>query len=320
MNKTGLFFIAFLSLASGTFAQRQNQYFFKNNGVRVAFRDSADYLRIVQEPEQGSKLYKVNEYYLDGTEKSSGFSKTINPPKYEGAYTSYYKNGNKHVSGNYSDGLLRDSVDTYYPNGKLYTRLVWPLDPEQNILRHTYMHTVMDSTGRVLVKNGNGDGIFYNDDFTEIVEQGKVKDGSYDGVWTGGDKKNGFQFKETYENGKLISGESRDASGQVYTYTKKESLPEFTGGLNQFYKYLGRKIQYPRGAEKRGVQGVVYLRFVVKKDGSIKDITLMNDIDRELATEAIRVMRQSPPWIPGLQRGVPVNVLYNIPISFNLGR
>jgi hypothetical protein len=58
----------------------------------------------------------------------------------------------------------------------------------------------------------------------------------------------------------------------------------------------------------------------VKKDGSIKDITLMNDIDRELATEAIRVMRQSPPWIPGLQRGVPVNVLYTIPISFSLGR
>lgn len=65
MNKTGLFFSAFLGLVSGTFAQRQNQYFFKNNGVRVAVRDSADYLRIVQEPEPGSKLYKVNEYYLD---------------------------------------------------------------------------------------------------------------------------------------------------------------------------------------------------------------------------------------------------------------
>ena len=319
MNKTGLFFIAFLGLASATFAQRQNQYFFKNNGSRVKLRDSADYLRVVKEPEQGGKLYKVEEYYLDGTEKSLGFSKTIDPLKYEGAYISYYKNGNKQVAGNYSDGLLKDTVDTYYPNGTLYTRLVWPLDPEKNSFEETYMHTVMDSTGRVLVRNGNGDGIFYNHDFSEVTEQGKVKGGTYDGVWTGGDKKSGVQFKESYENGKLLSGESRDTNATVYAYTKKEIRPEFKGGINQFYKYLSRKLQYPKGAQRRGAQGTVYLRFMVKKDGSLKDIRVMNDdIDRELATEAVRVMSQSPPWTPGVQRGTPVNVLFNIPISFNL--
>ncbi|RQO69915.1 hypothetical protein DBR43_17855 [Pedobacter sp. KBW06] len=320
MNKAGLLFIIFLGLASGTFAQRQNQYFFKDNGARVSLRDSADYLRIVQEPEQGTKLYKVNEYYLDGTEKSSGLSKTIDPPLYQGAFISYYKNGNKRVVGNYIDGVLRDSVDTYYPNGKLYTRMVWSGKPGQNLLGETYIHTVMDSTGRVLVQNGDGEAIFYNADFNEIAEQGKVKNGTCDGIWTGGDKKSGIQFEETYENGKLLSGESRDAFGVVYPYTKKESHPEFKGGINQFYKYLGRKIQYPKGAQRRGIEGIVYVRFVVKKDGALKDIRVMNFLDAELSAEAVRVMAQSPAWIPGVQRGMPVNVLYNIPISFSLGR
>lgn len=316
MNKAGLFLIVFLGFASGTFAQRQNQYFFKNNGVRVKLRDSADYLRIVQEPEQGSKLYKVNEYYLDGTDKSSGFSKTINPVTYEGAYVSYHKNGNKHIVANYNGDQLKDSVDTYYPNGTLYTRMVWPLDPKQE----TYIHTVKDSTGRILVQNGNGEGIFYNYDFTEIVEQGTVRNGAYDGLWTGGSKNSGLQFKETYENGKLLSGESIDSTGVVYNYTKKEFHPEFKGGIEAFYKYLGRKIQYPRQALRRGSEGTVYLRFVVKKDGSLKDITVLNDIDPELAVEAVRVMNLSPVWTPGIQRGVAVNVYYNIPISFSLGR
>ncbi|SHG59982.1 energy transducer TonB [Pedobacter caeni] len=320
MNKTGALLISFLCIGLGTFAQRQNQYFLKDNGTYVKLRDSADYIRIVQEPDQGSLLYKVFEYYLDGTDKSSGLSKKIDPPKYEGAYVSYYKNGNKHIQGNYANGQLKDTVDTYYPNGRLYTRMVWPFSEEPNVVRQMYVHTVMDSTGKVLVQNGNGEGVFYNPDFNEVLERGMVKAGVYDGVWTGENQRNGLKFKESYENGKLISGESTDANGQIYAYTKKEILPEFKGGMTDFYNHLKKKIRYPQGAMKKGIQGVVYLRFVVKRDGSLKDIRVMNFVDPELAMEAIRVTKLSPDWTPGVQRGIPVDVFYNVPVSFSLRR
>src|ERR1700712_1289985 len=98
------------------FAQRQNVYFLKNNGKYVAVRDSADYVRVVREPDSASVLYKVFEFYLNGKPKLIGHSEKIDPPKYEGQCLSYYASGVKKSITNYKDGLKVGSEYEFYPN------------------------------------------------------------------------------------------------------------------------------------------------------------------------------------------------------------
>jgi hypothetical protein len=99
-----LLFLAAILWATGCFSQRQNVYFLKNNGKYVSQRDSADYIRIVREPDSASVLYNVFEFYLNGTQKLLGKSKTIDPPRYEGQCLEYYANGTKESITNYQTG------------------------------------------------------------------------------------------------------------------------------------------------------------------------------------------------------------------------
>lgn len=315
MNKLRFLLLSFLVVGfTAANAQRQNMYFLKNNGQYVKLRDSADYLRIVKEPEQGSDLYIVNEHYLDGNNKSMGFSSRIDPPLYEGQYVSYYKNGKKKMVANYKKGKLIDTAYTYYPNGKPYTVVGYSVAADGTAEK--YFQSVKDSTGKDLVLNGNGACGFYDSNFKMITESGNIKNGLYDGVWTGYEAK--LKYKDTYANGKLISGESTDTDGSTYTYTKADILPQFKGGMEGFYRYLKKSIRYPEECYRAGIQGKPLLRFTVLKDGSLKDIRVMNSVHPLLAAEAIRVIKASPAWEAGVQRGRPVNVIYNVPVSFTL--
>lgn len=318
MNKKR-FLISFFLLINGVaIAQRQNLYFLKNNGQYVKLRDSADYLRIVKEPEGGSALYVVNEHFLDGTNKSMGYSSKIDPPVYEGQYISYYKNGKKRMMGSFNKGKLRDTVFNYYPNGNLYTITAYSYTADGKPLK--YFKSVKDSTGRDLVTDGNGECVFYDDEFKSISERGKIKNGLYDGEWLGEASRAGAKYKEIYVDGHMVSGESIDRDGTVYTYTKARVEPQFKNGMNAFYTYLKKTIRYPEQCYKNGIQGKVLLKFMVMKDGSIEKISVMNEVHPALAQEAVRVIKASPLWEPGSLRGKPANVVYNVPVSFTLRR
>ena len=94
-----------LLVASLCFAQRQNVYYLKNNGKYVDNRDSADYFRVVREPDSASVLYNVFEFYKDTKKKLIGKSTTIDPPKFEGQCVRFYKSGAKQSITNYKNGL-----------------------------------------------------------------------------------------------------------------------------------------------------------------------------------------------------------------------
>lgn len=316
MNKALFLFSPLLFVSVVVSAQRQNTYFLKNNGQQVKVRDSADYIRIVEEPDAGSELYKVNEYYLDGSDKSKGSSTKINPPLYQGQYVSYYKNGKKKLVAYYNKGKMTDTAYTYYPNGKLYTEIGYANEVDGQSVK--YIKSVKDSTGKELVVNGDGEYLVYDPNFREIVESGRISKGLHEGVWKGSVGKK-MTYTDTYANGKLISGQSKDSLGNTYTYTKAFIQPQFKGGIEKFYTYLKKSITYPLECKQRGIQGKVFLRFLVNSDGSISGIRAMNAVHPELIKEAIRVISESPLWEPGVQRGKPVNVLYNVPISFTLG-
>jgi protein TonB len=99
-----------------------------------------------------------------------------------------------------------------------------------------------------------------------------------------------------------------------------ETQPAPVGGYEAFYKYIGKNIKYPDQARKMGVEGKVFVQFVIDKDGSITDINVMKGIGSGCDEEAIRVIKSAPKWTPGKQRGRPVRVRMSVPIIFRLGQ
>jgi len=105
---------------------------------------------------------------------------------------------------------------------------------------------------------------------------------------------------------------------KVYDFVSIEKQPEFPGGIAKFYGYLGKAIKYPPMAQENNVQGKVFLSFVVEKDGKLTDITVTRGLGSGTDEEAIRVLKASPRWNPGIQNGKPVRVKYNINVNFTL--
>lgn len=97
-----------------------------------------------------------------------------------------------------------------------------------------------------------------------------------------------------------------------------EQMPAFPGGDAALMKYLQENTQYPTIAAENGVQGRVVVGFVVEKDGSITDVTVIKSQDPSLDREAARVVKSMPRWIPGKQNGSAVRVKYQVPVTFRL--
>lgn len=107
--------------------------------------------------------------------------------------------------------------------------------------------------------------------------------------------------------------------GDDKVYMACENAPTFPGGTHAMYKYLAGNIKYPDEAKAAGKQGRVMVKFVVRKDGSISDVSVVKSAgDASLDKEAVRAVSSMPKWNPGTQGGKPVNVQYAIPVQFKL--
>ena len=103
-----------------------------------------------------------------------------------------------------------------------------------------------------------------------------------------------------------------EEDNQVYNTAGIEVKPDFPGGIEKFYKFVGNNYKTP---EEEGLKGKVYVTFVVEKDGSLTDIKVLRDIGYGTGAEAIRVLKKCPRWTPGEQNGKKVRVLYSLPIT-----
>ena len=92
------------------------------------------------------------------------------------------------------------------------------------------------------------------------------------------------------------------------------------GGIEKFYKYLQNNIHYPAIAKENNVQGKVFVSFVVERDGTLTDVRVARGLGSGCDEEAVRVLKASPKWKPGIQNGRPVRVAYTMPISFALAQ
>ncbi|MDY4042436.1 MAG: energy transducer TonB [Marinifilaceae bacterium] len=145
------------------------------------------------------------------------------------------------------------------------------------------------------------------EDDTEIEDELEIEDMEADVEnvdansldWTGGD---GDAYGE------------EEGEGDVFMVV--EDMPRFPGG--DVTKWLAKNTRYPMIAQENGIQGKVFVQFVIEKDGSITNVKVLRPVDPSLDKEAIRVVSSMPKWKPGKQRGKAVRVSYTVPINFQL--
>ena len=103
---------------------------------------------------------------------------------------------------------------------------------------------------------------------------------------------------------------------EVIAFVPSEDMPVFPENIQ---KWLSKHVKYPQIALENGVQGKVFVQFVVEKDGSVSNIKVVRGVDASLDKEAVRVVSVMPKWKPGKQRGKAVRVAYTLPIAFQIG-
>jgi protein TonB len=117
----------------------------------------------------------------------------------------------------------------------------------------------------------------------------------------------------TDDDGEAIPEESVD---EIFVIVEEQPLPK--GGYKAFYDFVGQNLRYPPQARRMGIEGRVFVEFVVEKDGSLTDIKIVKGIGAGCDEEAMRVIASAPNWNPGKQRGREVRVRMIMPIVFKL--
>ena len=97
-----------------------------------------------------------------------------------------------------------------------------------------------------------------------------------------------------------------------------EEMPAFPGGEAKLMEYVAKNIKYPQIARETGIQGRVFVGFVVEPDGSVSNVKVLRGIGGGCDEEAMRVVKSMPKWKPGKQRGKAVRVSYMLPVNFKL--
>ncbi len=111
--------------------------------------------------------------------------------------------------------------------------------------------------------------------------------------------------------------EDESISEEIFTVVEDQPFPK--GDMASFYDYVGKSLNYPAQARSLGIEGKVFVQFVVDKTGKLTDVKAVKGIGGGCDKEAVRVIRESASWNPGLQRGQKVNVRMILPITFKLG-
>lgn len=149
-------------------------------------------------------------------------------------------------------------------------------------------------------------------DLIRIVENDTELDEELDIKDSGGDN-----YTAIYAEPQLFASKETERDDATIFYAAEE-MPEFPGGYQALLNFLSQNIRYPSIAAESGITGKVTVNFVVNKDGSISDATILRGVDQALDKEALRVINSLPKWKPGKQAGKPVRVSFSVPINFKL--
>jgi TonB family protein len=109
---------------------------------------------------------------------------------------------------------------------------------------------------------------------------------------------------------------TKGAQNEIFTVV--EQMPEYSGGEDALFAYLGKNMKYPENAKKDSISGTVYVSFVINNKGKVTDAKILRGISPLLDQEALTVIQNMPDWQPGKHEGKEVSVMYNLPVRFQL--
>jgi len=309
-----LLFISFLGY--GQFSSNDEAIYLDSLG-NLGNKENFKHIRIVKDFTLQKKLYEVSFFYRSGKIERKGTTSNKYYMNYEGPCIYFYENGNRKKIENYSENKILGKQFEWYENGniKLESEVVFNKKTNNTITKIVHY---WNSNNEQKVIDGEGE---YEE--TEnypmankiphvIFSKGVIKNFLKEGTWTGNSPQDKFNFTEEFSNGKLVSGTRIDSLGIETKYNEIEIKPKPKRGFDDFYNFIGRNYNTPQIA---GLIGKVYITFVVETDGTITDIKVIRDIGYGTGAEAIRVLSKYGYWLPGKQRGVPVRVMYSLPIT-----
>lgn len=325
MIRSLFLFVMLLAMLQLVKAQISFQTLHKKDGSETKQQEEAYFIRVIDYPSTKGDPFKVQEYFISTNKlKLFGTYNDLSRKQFIGPKVEAFENGKVKSKEMYSnDSQLIDTAMYYYEDGKLKLAFnyLYEIKKENTIkVTDTLILIFRDSLGKTLLSDGNG--------YAEIQEsknaiaKGQYKDHKRIGPWTGSFNNNRYTFTETYEEGKLVSGLTKDSLGQMYPYNDNNFLiePQYPGGIERLRQYIGDNYKYPPTAIREGVSGTVRVAFVVEKDGNIVDLKVEEDIGHGTGEAAIAALQYSKRWKPGVIRGVPVRIQFNLPIRLNLSR
>ncbi len=257
--------------------------------------------KVVEDPSSAT-------YYRIGAIDSIG--------RWQGQVRDYFRNGSIQMKGKYVDGL-KDGVFIYYSGHGTYSSAgryyredavgKWEnyhwngvLQSEVYFNDGAFTRSVWDSLGRAQVEQGKGESITWHSN-GQIAEEGRYINGRKEGDWFGFFEDGKPYYHEHYRNNRLIRGASEDKAGKRYLYDQLSLYPFPVMGMAAYNNYLAENIRHPENQIKK--TGTVKVIFSVGIDGTIWDFAILQSMDLSHDLEAIRLVREGPPWRPGLRHG-----------------
>lgn len=168
-------------------------------------------------------------------------------------------------------------------------------------------------------KSGSMNGLFmlFHDNDT-LKAKGYYKAGLLDSNLVSYYRTGIQKRKDFYHKGELVEGKCFSSSGMDTTYFEFETDPEFIGETGNVGSWLAKHVKYPDEAIEYGVQGKIFIGFVVDTLGNVTKLKILKGNDPSLIKESLRVMELMPQWKPGTLDGEVVMARYVVPINFKL--
>jgi len=231
------------------------------------------------------------EFYQNG--KIASTSAYVNNKK-EGAFRSFYEDGKPNEITVYLNDVPVDSAWEYHVDGSIKFRGFFD-------------------------KTGNGSASEYYKGGKEKLS-GKIMAGKRDGTWMVYDEAGLKVMEVNFMADSVAKTTCFSADGK--TIAKGDCVFEqpaaFPGGEANWTKFLQKNLRYPNDAFKKEIQGIVRVQFIVDKDGSVKELSILTTPDKSLSNEVLRLMKQSPKWLPAIQYNKPVIYRHIQAITFRL--
>lgn len=265
-----------------------------------------------------------------------------------GEIKTYYDNGNLKEVQPTQNGKPQGTFQIYFKNGQLHREVLYDKGKIKAVL------STFDMAGNSIdggnLKDDSGNLVtYYISDNPKITPMQKCYDfGFREGIPNGicshyyengilessGFTKQAFtvgKWKYYTENGDIkhiinydyspFSDQQKQIKPEIYSGAQINTgsrIPEFQGGEEKWLNFLIHTVHYPNDAFNFPSLGIVYVDFVVSDVGWIQSSHVVKSVNQALDNEALRVVEQMPRWNPGLRYGIPVSLIMNMPLSFNL--